>query len=648
MLYVIDKKIILTGLLIVMSGFAICAGNGQSPQNNIKDPTKTINKKSNNDTGFDILFVKAKYDNYPQDSSIISLSKPTSNFPGSLFNKCRSAQLFLLKKDGGLVNLSERLNSNITDILSPSINPEATKIVFAARTKANPHYRLFEVNIDGTNLKQLTGLEDDLGCLENPYLLYDQNSHPLTPISRRKIDFDDLDPCYLADGRIVYASTRTPRVSIFGGYRVTNLWIMNPKGNKKQITFSLGSERRPYVLKDGRILFSYWSLTASQAANNSLDKSNNLAFITAFSKTQRQKELSILAKKCSLDNDTIIQNLSGHPPNNWWPALVNPDGSDFRAMSKPALSAFGARPLFNSKLVYLGADTDNPNELPRHRTLKQCPAGLIAHASGGRLGPLKDFPQALDETTSGPEFNAKAVHIGLPSALPPNKVIFPLTNFSPNYIASSIQVCSDNWPAEKLQENLKGKEIYQIEGYVIEDAQAIYPRKVLNKPDIEKEAKFGSNGGISSPSIYLNPVANAPGQKSNANQEPLYFPPPKDLVKAIEIYAVEVIRDKNNLATNQYQLKKTAIAQVRQANGSFEAVLPSNKLLMQRGVTASGKLATWTNETRDKQGRKATMTAFSGDHFGWSSPGIGHNFCVGCHAGHTVMPASDIADIIAN
>src|SRR5262249_11411224 len=152
-------------------------------------------------------------------------------------------------------------------VMSPSVSPDAGKVIFAGIKDASDHFRIYEVKLDGSGLKQLTGQSGDAGCVEPPYLRLGPSGQPMTDAVRRRIDYDDLDPAYLADGRIVFSSTRLPRKALYGNHRVTNLWVMNADGSgKHQITYNLAGERWPYVLKDGRILYSYWSRTLSRAA----------------------------------------------------------------------------------------------------------------------------------------------------------------------------------------------------------------------------------------------------------------------------------------------------------------------------------------------------------------------------------------------
>jgi len=71
--------------------------------------------------------------------------------------------------------------------------------------------------------------------------------------------YDDMDPCYLPDGKIVFASTRSQRNVFCAGSTVTTLYVMDPDGkNVRCISASPINETAPSVLDDGRIIYTRW------------------------------------------------------------------------------------------------------------------------------------------------------------------------------------------------------------------------------------------------------------------------------------------------------------------------------------------------------------------------------------------------------
>jgi hypothetical protein len=512
--------------------------------------------------------------------------------------------------------------------MAPSVSLDGKKVLFAGVKNRDDHFHIYEVNIDGTGLRQITGVPGDTGCSGTPFLLIGKQGQKLSLSERRRIDYDDIDPAYLPDGRIIFSSTRTPLVSLYDGRRVCNLWVMNRNGSgKHQITYGLAGERWPYVLKDGRITYSYWSRTLTRSSSNELLSASG------------EKSLDVLAREKG------IQIVTGELPNSWWPAAVNPDGTDFRALTKPAHSAIHARPLFNGNLVYATQEDPTMTSLSQQRWLEQIPPGAIEQASGGRIGLRSDFPQSVTSALRGSgELQNQA---SMPSALPNNQIVFSA--------AKGLFVSSDNWKDQKAQNS---RLLFHEPGRFESEPQAVYARKCLPRKDQSHKqiatlrlaggkTYTGPVGGVSSPDIYTNPVPKAPGQTTDINEGPLFIPPPKGLIKSIEFYAVQLNKGSTGLPSGDVKLSLIGNAPITD-RGGFHIRVPAGVPLMQVAKDRNGRLATWEAAAVDSKGRKAKLAGFAGDHFGYAVEGVEHNFCVGCHAGHTVMPGSGIADVICD
>ncbi|MFH1266052.1 MAG: hypothetical protein ABIK89_10015, partial [Planctomycetota bacterium] len=111
---------------------------------------------------------------------------------------------------------------------------DAGKMLFSM-PGSHGRWQIWEIGTDGANLRQVTPGE-----------------HP---------DVDNYDPCYLPDGRILFASTRcfagVPCVG--GGNTVANLCIMDPDGSSiRQLCFDQDHNWCPTVLNNGRVLYSRW------------------------------------------------------------------------------------------------------------------------------------------------------------------------------------------------------------------------------------------------------------------------------------------------------------------------------------------------------------------------------------------------------
>ncbi len=77
-------------------------------------------------------------------------------------------------------------------------------------------------------------------------------------------------PAFLPDGRIVYTSTRDNYIpnkpKAHTGLRVMQLWVMDGDGKNQHVIghFNLSEAMHPFVLKDGRIIFTSWENMGSR------------------------------------------------------------------------------------------------------------------------------------------------------------------------------------------------------------------------------------------------------------------------------------------------------------------------------------------------------------------------------------------------
>ena len=116
-------------------------------------------------------------------------------------------------------------------VRDPEISFDGKKVIFSMRKSKEDFYHIYEMNIDGTNLKQLTSAEG----------------------------ISDIDPLYLPDGGIVFTSTRQPKYCMCNRHIMGNLFRMNSDGsNITQIGVSTLFEGHSSLLSDGRILYDRW------------------------------------------------------------------------------------------------------------------------------------------------------------------------------------------------------------------------------------------------------------------------------------------------------------------------------------------------------------------------------------------------------
>jgi hypothetical protein len=115
-------------------------------------------------------------------------------------------------------------------VRDPQVHYEGNKILFSYRKSGSPYYHLFEINQDGTGLRQLT---------DGP--------------------FDDLEPSYLPDGGIVFCSSRCNRFVPCWYVQVATLYRCDGDGrNIRPLSSNIEQDNTPWVLPDGRILYTRW------------------------------------------------------------------------------------------------------------------------------------------------------------------------------------------------------------------------------------------------------------------------------------------------------------------------------------------------------------------------------------------------------
>ena len=117
------------------------------------------------------------------------------------------------------------------------VSADGQRILFARRGGlTDPWWHIWEMRADGGGLRQLT---------RGPY--------------------HDVQPNYLPDGRIVFASSRIGQRDEYHGYPATGLTVMNADGGGLRcIGFNLGRDNEPSVLPDGRIVFGRLDLFYSR------------------------------------------------------------------------------------------------------------------------------------------------------------------------------------------------------------------------------------------------------------------------------------------------------------------------------------------------------------------------------------------------
>jgi hypothetical protein len=115
-------------------------------------------------------------------------------------------------------------------VRDPQVHYDGRRILFAYRKGGTENYHLYEINADGSGLRQLT---------DGP--------------------FDDIEPTYLPTGEIVFVSTRSKRWVNCWLTQVATLHVCDRDGrNLRPLSSNNEQDNTPWPLPDGRILYTRW------------------------------------------------------------------------------------------------------------------------------------------------------------------------------------------------------------------------------------------------------------------------------------------------------------------------------------------------------------------------------------------------------
>ncbi len=115
-------------------------------------------------------------------------------------------------------------------VRDPIVDYDAKRVLFSYRPGGTHQYHLYEIDVDGDDLRQIT-----------------------------EGDFNDYEPCYLPDGGIMFCSSRCYRWVPCWYTQVGVMYRCERDGSDvRQISFGVEHENTPWMLPDGRVLYTRW------------------------------------------------------------------------------------------------------------------------------------------------------------------------------------------------------------------------------------------------------------------------------------------------------------------------------------------------------------------------------------------------------
>jgi hypothetical protein len=183
--------------------------------------------------------------------------------PHSRFRVAAPGRLRIREADGTLRTLVDGANPTpgslqLIDVNAPDVSYDGHEIVFAGLPQGSYDpgpdndpgaWRIYAVRRDGTHLRQITFSDED-----------DLDLSQFGAAAGGFGAYDDTDPVWLPDGRIALSSTRWRERAQYSGVRASNLFVVDADGTHlHRITSERNGADRPLVeAATGRLVFSRW------------------------------------------------------------------------------------------------------------------------------------------------------------------------------------------------------------------------------------------------------------------------------------------------------------------------------------------------------------------------------------------------------
>jgi hypothetical protein len=217
--------------------------------------------------------------------------------------------------DGGVTSAT---TPHLIDVNAPDVSYDGQWIAFAGLRPgqhasgpgAHPGaWRIYAIRVDGTGLRQVSPEEE-------------RSAIALAGLR----GYDDTDPAWLPDGRLVFSSTRWPSYAQFGGVRTTNLHVIGADGTGlRRITAERNGADRPLVDPlTGKIVYARWW------RNHRIAVDDVDAVVEADAGYVQKDGLAVEGAQLAGEEARTGRDLRR---NAWHAATINPDGSQLAMWS---------------------------------------------------------------------------------------------------------------------------------------------------------------------------------------------------------------------------------------------------------------------------------------------------------------------------
>ena len=553
--------------------------------------------------------------------------------PYSRFQVAAPGKLLVREVDGTLRTLVDGSKPsaswmNLIDVNAPDVSYDGKQIVFAglpagaydlAPLNDPGAWRIYSINVDGSGLKQVT--------------LSDRDNLDLSQfgdVASHFKEYDDTDPAWLPDGRIVFSSTRWPSHGMYSAARTSNLYVVNADGNNlHRITAERNGADRPLIDPvTGKIVYSRWWRNLRTATNSMATTPD-----PAGGYQMHNGLLSLNHSGIAGEEVGGTWNLNR---NAWHLATINPDGT--------GLAQWGGRS--NTKdigqvlnMAYGGgfaADgTLYANFFPMTNGTEAAGFGGIRRFKRGPNGntPIIGIT-SLSEDYAHRDPTSYGVYVGSysaePEVLPDGRLII---SWAPDYLqdyglylvnpdGSGLKTLYDNPGTTELRYRVIRPPLPPIIPDQIAQVASLLPPRKLGPYDVDGTFTFDAlnvyfNAPVDSNIISAMPVGSAgtirffidhQRDQQSGSHETLDWP----------ILLQEVAVNCDRICDSYFTSQCTPLEQIRSPQPAYEVPLTGRGTIGDRGGAAH----------------------VAGENFG--RPGD-VQACVGCRAGHTMIPVPDNA-----
>jgi hypothetical protein len=580
-----------------------------------------------------IVFVSRQI---PSDGSVYAEPDQTNGLPGvgphSRFRPAAPGKLIVREPSGTLRVLIDgarptSASLNLVDVNAPDVSYDGKTIVFAGLPKGNYDtdpgrnpgaWRIYKINVDGSNLRQVTFSDQNLSLSQ-----FGVAAGGLSA-------YDDTDPVWLPDGRIVFSSTRWPSYAQYSGVRTSNLYVVGANGaGLHRITSERNGADRPLVDPvTGKIVYARWWRNHRFALNDmsTVVDADAPTFACAGAQYEQKDGLSALRGHemdgASQYNDYLWRNA-------WQIATINPDGTGLAMWGGAFRNEAGNH-------MYGGSFTPNgdliANFFPMYNMTEAAGFGGLRRYSRGPgsytpiMGVTYTSGDVNDYVYTNPNSYGvyKSDYAAEPEVLPNGKMI---VSWAPNHFQDyGLYIANLDGTKRTL--------LYNNPGTTELRAKAIRARP---KPPILADA-------VPPPAVQLPPTSNPATFTQNGtflfNALNVFFNAPVDvdIVSAPAIGSVASIRffmDQQRISTGSFPgcdwpilLGEKTIT----ASGAVSETAPAYVPLFEqlRSAVGGGVVPLTAGPTGNDGAAHVT-----GMNYG---PTGAVAKCVGCHAGHTMIP----------